>query len=333
MSKNNTDKELSISTKAKLKASKEFLKELKTYFSSLSARGAKYLFLNIGTIPKSFVITNGDYEILTGYVPIMLSIHLVEFKDSEFYTIFLEFFNFVSNKPYILRISQVMKAFKENGAHELNVVYDQMGNMKIIVDSRILIDDTPSENEDEDEEVEQEIVDLEDNPFQDNTKFETITFKSIDICGQIVDNYHALAVLEDVVIDMYRKKEYLIQDKIPHYELSIPTDITTFHSNYYRMKLDHTAFKDENGNCVLIDKYRDTYTIIMDGLDVPSIKEFIKKRDNKELNLLLWCNEGGSIQHMAIYNDTTISVKTARPFSEIFPIQIQGKETRSINHG
>lgn len=319
--------------KAKIKASREFLKELRTYFSSLSARGAKYLFLNIGTIPNSFVITNGDYEMLTGYVPILLSIHLVEFKDSEFYKTFLEFFNFNSSKPYILRIAQVMKAFKDNGAHELDVVYDQMGNMKIIVNSRVLTGDDPStESSDSDEDSTQEIVDLEENPFHDNSKFETITFKSVDICGQIVDNYHALAVLEDVVIDMYRKKEYLIEDKYPHYELPVPTDIETFNSNYYRMKLDHTAFRDENGNSVLSGEYRDTFTILMDGLDVPSIKEFIKKRDNKELNLLLWCNKGGSIQHMATYNDSTISVKSSRPFSEIFPISKQGKNTRSIDH-
>lgn len=334
MPTNNITGEMKAMTKAKIKASKEFLKELRLYFSSLSARGAKYLFLNIGTIPNSFVITNGDYEMLTGYVPVLLSIHLIEFKDDEFYKTFLEFFNFTSDKPYILRISQVMKAFKDNGAHELDVVYDQMGNMKIIINSRVLTgDDIPEGSmSSSEEDPNQEPVDIEENPFHDNSKFETITFKNADICGQVVDNYHALAVLEDTVLDMYRKKEYLIEDKTPYYELSIPTEIEVFTSNYYRIKLDLAAFKDREGNCVLIDEYRELNAILMDGLDVPSIKEFIKKRDEKELNLLLWCNKGGSIQHMAIYNDSKISVKSSRPFSEIFPISKQGKNTRSPNH-
>lgn len=299
-------------TKQQIKASRDFVKELRVYFSSLSARGAKYLFLNVGNIPNSFVITNGDYEMLTGYVPVMTSIHLVTFLDPTFYNQFLEFLNLKIDKPYIIRISQLLKAFKDNGAHELDVVYDQFNNMKVVVNSRVLTGDeheVPNTESDESEEVEESI---EDNPFKDNSKFETITFKSADICGQVVDNFHALHVLEDVVLDMNQKKTFLIQENTPHKEIDLSPDLAVVHSNYYRIRLDIDD---------LINKEtHEVYSILMDGLDIPSLREFVGKRDHKKLTLLVWCTPMGSIQHMAMYNDSTLSVKSTRPFLAIFPI-------------
>lgn len=299
-------------TKQQIKASKDFVKELRVYFSSLSVRGAKYLFLNIGNIPNSFILTNGDYEMLTGYVPVMTSIHLVEFTNPEFYNQFIEFLNFDITKPYIIRIAQLLKAFKDNGAHELDVVYDQFSNMKVIVNSRVLTGDEYEVPEKDSDEIEEPEESIEDNPFVDNSKFETLTFKSADICGQIVDNFHALHVLENVVLEMRGKKEYLIQENTPHKEVDLSPELPVVHSNYYRIKLDIDD--------LLQKETHDVYSILMDGLDIPSLREFVGKRDNKKLTLLIWCTPMGSIQHMAMYNDSKISVKSTRPFLAIFPI-------------
>ncbi len=300
-------------TKEQLKASKEFVKELKIYFSSLSARGAKYLFLNVAGIPRSFVITNGDYELLTGYVPVLLGIHLVTFKESNFYESFLDFLNFKIDKPYIIRISQLTKAFKDNGAHELDVIYDQYQNMQVIVNSRILTGDDKDVEDVIDDSQTEEVVDLEENPFVDNSKFETITFKSADICGQLVDNYHALGVLEDVVIDMNDKKAFLEQENVPHYETSITPDEEIVHSNYYRISIELDKLS-------ISSAHTDVYTILIDGLDVPSLKEFVRKREQQNVTMLIWRPTSGSIQHMATYDDSQISVKSTRPFLAIFPL-------------
>ena len=57
---------------------------VRLYISSLSARNAKYLYLNILEDKYSFILSNADYAMLSSFIPHILALHLVQLKPSEY---------------------------------------------------------------------------------------------------------------------------------------------------------------------------------------------------------------------------------------------------------
>lgn len=307
------------SMKTDKQLSKEFVDTLKSYFSSLSARGAKYLFLNVANLKNTFVISNGDYEMLTAYIPVMLSFHVIQFKDTNFFTKFLEFLNLRTDKPYVIRMSQILKAIKHNKFDDLTVIYDDYNKMRLaLTDSVIVVDEnTAYTDEDLDDEIGGDDED-EDNPFVDNSKYETITFQSVDVCGQPIDNLYALTILEDTVLEMVKKEEQIHEQALHHSYIPVSVEVNYFHGNCFRLKVELQQLLFPNDTPEHVRVLDNLYAVLFDGLDVPSIKEFIKKRKTTtDLQLLLWCNNGKTIQHMAMYDDENISILSMRPFHQV----------------
>lgn len=306
-----------------------FLKTLKLYFSSLTARGAKYLFLNVGNLENSIVITNGDYEMLTAYVPVSLTVHVVTFKDPEFYEELMKFLRFETKKPFVIRMNLFLKALKDADIDNMTVIYDDDGHMKItaadqlISDDDILDDDSDMDDEEDDE------YDPEENPFVDTSKWVTTTFDSLDICGQPVENFHALSVLESTIVNMLGYEVSVPKADRPYTEITIPRDFSYFNSNYFRIYIPLTEFRMPDGEPFYSEDMWDFHIILIDGFDVPSMREFVKKRDT-DVSLLLWANSGGTIQHMAKYDDAEISIRSMRPFAESLPIR-KSQIRRSTN--
>jgi hypothetical protein len=304
----------------------DFVKTLKVYFSSLTARGAQYLYLNVAEDPNTMVISNGDYELLTSYVPVTLSIHAVRFKDSEFYQKFLDFLGLSTSDPYVIRMPQFLKALRENDFTDLKVSYDTSRKMRLVLKDTIVLADKESDDDDDDEE-EEEVVDLEENPFADTSKIEVITFDSLDVCGQPMNDHHALVILENTVDRIVKLGENFGDTEIPHVTKILERDeVNYFTSNYFRVHINLTEFKDGVGNPYYSEEIaKDLYVVLVDGMDVPSMKEFAKRRSG-QICLHLWVKDGGTIQHMASYHDEELSIFSMRPFTEVLPIRTKTSE-------
>lgn len=303
---------------------KEFVKQMKLYFSSLSARGAKYLFLNIPGFENKFILSNGDYEMITAYAPVILSFHIITFKDASFYTQFLQFMNFTLDCPYVIRISQILKALKDNKFEELDVVYDDHSKMKIILIDKVIESDENSEDESESGESEESEegspasseTEDEDLPFKDTSKYVVVTFASADVCGQPIDNLYAMSIMEDCLREIYQVPESVKSASVPHYFYDLDIEIPYFHGNYFRFKLNlPELFKSLTKED--LDFPANVHMVIIDGMDVPSVKEFVKKQPEAKTRFLVWSTNEKTIRHLALYEDPVIDILSVRPFHQM----------------
>ena len=327
-----------MSTKMK---SADFIASLRLYFSSLTARGAKYLYINIGDLKNTFIISNGDYSLLTSYCPVMLSIHVLEFKNTDFYDKFIDFLQLPTDKPYLIRTSQFLKALKSKKIEELCVVYDNTNKMKIVdKNSGIVFDDDDTysselnDTHDEDDEYFGYNFSSgfdEENPFKDSDIWVEETFETANICGQIVDNQFAIGILEDIVLDMKNNMTNLKEKDIPLVTIPITNPVDYFTGNYFRLNLNFADFQYKDGTHFYTDEMLDLFLVLVDGLDLPSVKEFLKKKKDSEVLLYDWGKDGGTVQHMAKYEDDEILVYSMRPFMEFIPIKTKITYNRRYN--
>lgn len=315
------------SVNSQTKETKQFLKTLKLYFSSLTARGAKYLFLNVAGLKNSFVITNGDYELLTSYVPVTLSIHIIEFKNSLFYEQFLRFLNLETTQPYVIRMNMFLKVINKGNIEDMSTIYDEKHYLKITTNDSVIEDDDDPDSEDYYTDDIDDDDTTEDCPWVDTSKWVTVTFDSAAICGQPVENVHALTVLENTIDKILTYPNIKKTEERPYAVIEVTAPVEYHTANYFRQKVSLQEFKTKEGLEYYPEKMHDLYVLLMDGFDVPSMKEFLKKTKKQVIELLLWANVGGTIQHMALYEDDEISIKSMRPFSEILPIRHRSKSS------
>jgi len=305
---------------------KLFIKKCKLYFSSLSARGAKYVYMNIPGLPDGFVITNGDYELLTSYVPISLTIHVVEFKDKTFLNHLNAFLQLDPRSVYAIRVSMIVKAFNSLVQDDVVVVRDESQNLKIgtttdIIKDEDLDDDEASALFDEDE------LDDDDDSgytkgFDDSASFIQRIFCDDEICGRVVENIRALMILEQKVDEIKNRIDTLDQYSLPHIRIDLSKKYDYFNSNFFSIPISLSDFRMENGEPHFSEEYGNFKLTITDGFDVPSVKEFAPKIEESEtVQLAIWVNHGGTIQHSAVYETEELRIISARPYWEIVPIK------------
>lgn len=298
-----------------------FLKTLKLYFSSLTARGAKYLYLNVADDPNTMVVSNGDYELLTAYVPVTLSIHVITFKNTEFFEEFLQFMNIPKGCPYIVRIPVVLAALKNNSKEEVHALKAEDGKLHLALRDQIVEDDLDDYDDELEDDEDDESPASEFDIFADKSKYVVKTFDDAKVCGKPIDNFHARVILEETVAKMLEYRNTFGKTDCPCACKPVDREsITYFTSNYFRMEIPLSEFVTENGERYYPEDMYDFHVILIDGLDVPSIKEFMKRKDG-ELTLLLWSKSGGAIQHMATYEDEDVSICSMRPFLEVIPLK------------
>ena len=297
----------------------EFDKQLKLILSSLSRRLNKYIYFNFAELESSIVITNADYELLTTYAPVSLSIHLVTFKDKEYYNKIKSFFR-IPDIPYVVRAEIIGKALVHNTTDELKIVVDTNDNMKIVLkeNEEITFTSTSDENDefdfDQNDSVRNSILSEENDESEEEYKIPE-TFSDKDICGTTITNTYAWKLLEELVFQLNDySEEYFTKDKRFILNNIKPDEVEWYTSNLFRPVIipQEILYKkvDEIANC---------YLVCIDGQDVVSVKEFIKKVKGT-CNQYIWSNNGETIRCMAIYEDDIMVVKSTRPFYEIIPL-------------
>ena len=324
----------------------QFEIELKRYLSSLSARGNKFVYCNIPAFPGLLVITNADFSLITKYEPVTLSMHLIHTKEDasyDFYNDFVEFFHIKNtSSPYIFRSESIMCALRNNHIEETRAITDTEGNIKIMIGDEIINQElTEFTDEDKDDFPEETIIDKEENPFDEDEKSdEALKDKIIfttDIAGKIIDDNLILMKLENIVsltldrknifedIDIYSKilayKQYSFNE-MPEGPLI---------SNWFKtypIKADDFITKD--GQPAFKEKFIDCHFLYIDGLDGPSIKEFINKTPNSEnfAKLFVWTDNGLTLKSIIRYEDENVVITSCRPFVELVPLRKYKRRTK-----
>lgn len=307
--------------KAPKKKIPEFDKQLKLILSSLSRRLNKYIYFNFTELESSIVVTNADYELLTTYAPVSLSIHLITFKDKENYNKIKSFFR-IPDVPYVVRAEIIGKALVHNTTEELKVIVDTNDNMKIVLKENEEVTFTATSDEDDEfdsdqnDSVRSSFSSEENDELEDEEEYKIPeTFSGKDICGTTITNTYAWKLLEESVFQLNDySEEYFTKNKKFIINNIKPDEIDWYTSNLFRPVIipQEILYKkvDEISNC---------YLVCIDGQDVVSVKEFMKKVKGT-CNQYIWSNNGETIRCMAIYEDDIMVVKSTRPFYEIIPL-------------
>ena len=305
---------------------KFFLKYLKLYLSSFSRRNAKYLYLNlIPDKPKTVVFSNGDYELLTTYTPNNLFFHIAEFKDSTFSNMFFSFLSLDSDKPYIVNIQGLLKLTKIKNLENFSIIYDDHKNMKLLINntlttlelnSTINPTDESSEEESSDEDtITRETADLSELMFVDDAPvLKFVTFLKEDIIGQEVNNFYALAIIDKLLSDFF---ESINNDDITTTINLIDRQLDTFYSHFIKISLTDVLNLNKNLSAIIID-----------GVDIPSAKECIKKIKDEpvSVNMLLKVSQNEIVTHMVKYEDENVVMYCYRPYTYVTIIKTKTEE-------
>lgn len=318
----------------------QFETDLKRYLSSLSARGDKFLYCNIPAFPGLLVITNADFSLITKYEPVTLSMHLIYTKENatyNFYNDFIEFFHIKNTtSPYIFRSESIMRALRNNRIEETQAVTDTEGNIKIMIGDEIVSQElTEFTDEERDDFLEETVVDREENPFEEDEKADEALKDKVlfttDIAGKIIDDNLILMKLENIVS--------LILDRKTIFETTENTDskILAYKqyafnempegplvSNWFKTyPIKASDFVMKDGQPAFKDTFIDCHFLYIDGLDGPSIKEFISKTPNAEnfAKLFVWTDNGLTLKSIVRYEDENMVITSCRPFVELVPLR------------
>lgn len=328
------------STKYKLS---DFQKQCKLYFSSLSARGNKFIYVNLPDVTNGIVVTNGDYEMLVSYCPQTFSVHLIEPKN-DFYNQLITYLNIDMKYPYIFRTDVLMKAFKDIALEDTVCQRDMEGNISIRAGETVIVPDKQNEFSEDDDDNDED----PDNDKPDTDRPETlldlmgrakdddvlkamvpVTFTASEICGTPVRNEFALYLLLDEVLKLRQySKEYFNRDDRSDTEGYVVINIDPLnkleyrYSNKFRTVLvNFGQLRNKHGSMLFNpDTYLSIPLLLGDGLDNPSIKEFINSKNyktiDKNLDIYVWTDNACTLKSVSIYEDNISYIRSTRPFFE-----------------
>lgn len=320
----------------------DFQKQCKLYFSSLSARGNKFIYVNLPDMPNSIVVTNGDYEMLASYCPQTFSIHLIEPKN-DFYKELISYLNIDMKYPYIFRTDVLMKAFKDIALEDTICQRDMEGNISIRAGETVIVPDKQIESIEEDDDEEdpdddkpdtdrpETLLDLMGRAKDDDVlkAMIPVTFAASEICGTPVRNEFALYLLLDEVLKLQQySKEYFDRDDRSDTEGYVVINIDPLnkleyrYSNKFRTVLvNFGQLRNKHGSMLFDpDAYLSIPLLLGDGLDNPSIKEFTNSKNyktiDKHLDIYVWTNNAYTLKSVSIYEDNISYIRSTRPFFE-----------------
>ena len=301
----------------------KFQDQIKLLFGYSSGRINKYLYFNFKDLDNVVVACNGNYADIVSGFPVTLSIQTIQFKDEELFKQIKEFFKVPDNVPYVVRTELLLKALVSSSINELVVKSDTNNTTKIssvnneeivftMTEEKDTKDDsneeTPVESNNEEEEDDDSVEELLDEIIVDS-------FPNNDVFGAQVNDVYAWTLLEHEVLSLVKEytEEYFSITK----NICIPVEIDNiswYNGNYIRpIKLDTSFFNYKDIN------FCDFYVVCIDGQDLVSTKGFLKKVSGT-CNLYIWSKNKKSVKCMALYEDSSVVIKSIRPFYEIIPL-------------
>lgn len=281
---------------------------VRLFSSSISARNAKYLYLNVLDDPYSFVLSNADYALLAAFVPHILSLHIVKLEPSEYtwFDTFKKQIGVTTNEPYLLNLASMNKHLTKTKLEELAFINN---DHKIRI-ANVEVPDTsdedyvpPVECEDDNPVSCEPLID--DAGVEMKEEPAIVTFNDKTIYGFKIDEFQMLTNLKHLIEKTLSiTPEYLAQ--VPHKTVELArTDY--FHSNVYKLGLDSTS-------CAELEEFLHKSKIsllLIDGSDTVSLKEFIKKAP-KDMRITLTV-----YQEMNSNTFKTISTCTSSKFTVV----------------
>ena len=303
----------------------KFQEQVKLLLGYSSSRINKYIYFNFKGLENSLVTCNGNYETIVSGFPVTLSIQVIEFKDLELFKSIKEFFKVPDNVPYVVRTELLLKALVSSSIDSLIVKSDNNFTTKLANVSNENVVFTIEEEKDNSDEEGQEESQVEDNNSDedgDDSVEEILdeilldSFPNNDIFGAVVNDVYAWTLLENEVLHLAKEytKEYF--SNITHKCIPIELDEISWYGNnqqFRPIKLDSSFFNYPD------IEFLDFYVVCIDGQDLVSTKGFLKKIEG-DCNLYIWSKNKKSIKCMAIYEDSSVVIKSIRPFYEIIPL-------------
>lgn len=302
----------------------KFQEQIKLLLGYSSGRINKYIYFNFKGLENSLVTCNGNYETIVSGFPVTLSIQVIEFKDIELFNSIKEFFKIPDNIPYVVRTELLLKALVSSSIDNLLVKSDNNFTTKLanVNNENVVFSMEEEKDESEEDKEEPQIEDNNSEEDEDSSVEEVLdeiildSFPNNDIFGAVVNDVYAWTLLENEVLHLAKEytKEYF--SNINHKSVPIELDKITWYSssNQFRpIKLDSSFFNYPD------IEFLDFYVVCIDGQDLVSTKGFLKKIEG-ECNLYIWSKNKKSIKCMAIYEDSSVVIKSIRPFYEIIPL-------------
>ena len=283
-------------TKSNVKKSNNGI-SLKSIFSSLTCRRARYEYVLIGNkeIKDTIILSNSDIDILTSYNNNKLCFHIVTFKSLEAKNIY--------EKEY-LQINDFDGCLEKNASLYCRHPVEYLSFLKKKETTPLTIKTDKFYN-------------MTSSSFYDPKKEKDVVIE----LGNIVDNYYATIIIEHLYASYGKQNIY--EDK-PHQiiNIDINTLLQSTNSAIYTYKLNiHNFINKDTTRNNLFDNYQEYITLFLfDGIDVVSLREYVKKlKISYTLQLIAWV-ENEYIKYMMYFEDDHISVKTFRPHIYIFPL-------------
>ena len=293
-----TDEELSATpiTKKKSKPKpkqdpeeKQFVQQCKLLFSSLSSRATQFAYFNVA---KNTIIlansTTPDAEEhgdrFMDYSVGELSLHILECKDQEFYQKLVNFLGVPDGVYFCVHIVNFLSLLGKFAMKELDRFIDTQGYTIIVNKGRT-------------------------------------TYDKKNIIGWQLINFH-------VIKEIYQWHQSIMyigseehKQQVSYLQFPVDTQpvivgrvfFIDLHVDLYRDKNNVPVFRDMNPTVKLL---------CLDGLTVPSLKEFIKKVSDKPFTfeLFTWVVDNSYILSMTLFENEMVRVRTIRPNILAIPV-------------
>lgn len=301
----------------------DFQKRCRLYFSSISSRACKYLYLNLPGRENALVLSNADPDsLLTLSSTFMTAIHYVLPKD-DFMSMFKQYFftDGSDNDTYIIKTDFITKSFKDYRVESVLSHIDPVTKDLKILGGGSEITVTTDKEDDEDEiETERDwnIAGELDALLEDNgwdTEVKRAVFKNTSTAGIPLSDPHVLNILDSIVESTINDAEKAKTTDVIKFDHVSFINQMKVHANWYRsLSFCGNDFKLSDSG-----PFKEQRLLLIDGLDVPSVTEFLKKRYVKDefvgdFKLYIYPCED-SVKSLSCYDSDDVTIYSTRPFN------------------
>ena len=314
----------------------DFQKKCRLFFSSLSARGCTFLYVNLPGRKSEFVLSNANPDtLMTMSMTPMVAIHHI-CPSEEFLTDFRNYFLDGVEDPYLIRTEFITKSFKDFRVETVRSSIDEnTGELRIVGGGRLTVLDTndADSGEADDEETESdwdfkdELEKLLDDDGHD-TEVKRAVFSGKAVAGVRLTDPFVIDVLESMIINLvedYREcvaKESTGGVVVFNHE-SLINQVKT-HANWYRSLVFNGKDLDVDHDA----EYANQRMLLIDGLDIPCLTEFLKKMYQKgnfvgNFKMYIYAFSGNNARQLSSYEAEGISILSTRPYMSTLLVPIR----------
>lgn len=316
----------------------KFQKQCRAYFSSLSARGCKYLYLNLPNYEDCLILSNADPDMLITYTSLpMVSVHIIRPKDG-FLTTFKQLFSLdqIESQCYIIRTEFITQVFKDNRIESVFAQIDPMTKNLFVLSGgkeiTIQFNDEDLVGADEEDFTVEEstnstLSELEAILVDDGWDSGLIKRSMLslsNVAGAPLSDPFIIDELCTIISGMITENSKLEKQELKSLisQQDFFKDKNKYSSNWYLSEVFNGAhFKPDNQVV-----YRQQRLLLVDGLDMPSIKEFLCKQVVKNqfvgmFNLYIYNATGDTVRCLACYDAPDVAIISTRPYMETVLVQ------------